>query len=199
MNQERVEFGTRLKEEREARSLSLTDVARVTKIPSSALERLEAGSFEDLPADVYVRGFIRSYCRCLGLDTDAALRRYGELTRAAAEKPRRESLTRPAPRAPQSRQAARDEARPRAPAPVVEARSETARRPPTEETSILTQALSDAGRGTRRVSLTLAVIILVIVATLTLSLLLRRPSHVGDGISMGGGRSPSAPSLLLDG
>jgi hypothetical protein len=54
---------------------------------------------------------------------------------------------------------------------------------PPEEPTVFTQAMSDANRGTRRVSLTLAVIILVIVATLTLSLLLRRPSHVGDGLS----------------
>src|SRR5262249_51454206 len=47
----------------------------------------------------------------------------------------------------------------------------------------LLAAISHAGRGISRTSLTLAVIILVIVATLTLSLLLRRPSHVGDGYS----------------
>jgi hypothetical protein len=47
----------------------------------------------------------------------------------------------------------------------------------------LSKAILDAGRETRRLPLTLAVIILVIVATLTMSLLLNRPSHIGDGIT----------------
>jgi cytoskeletal protein RodZ len=197
MNQERVDFGSRLREERESRTLSLTDVARVTKIPSRALEQLEAGRFDDLPADVFVRGFIRSYCRTVGLSSEDVLRQYGELTRSG-DKVRRETLTKPAPREPRPRPTAREAREPQTDVVrVVETRPEVARRTPTEEQSLLTQALSDAKQGTRRVSLTLAVIILVIVATLTLSLLLRRPSHVGDGISLGGGAPPVA--ALLDG
>ncbi len=59
------------------RGLSLEQVAKVTKIQPRILERLEAGRFEGLPAEVFVRGFVRSFARCVGLDEDEALRRYG--------------------------------------------------------------------------------------------------------------------------
>src|SRR5580704_10250524 len=62
---------------RARRQLSLDDVARVTKIQPRILEKLEAGHFEGLPADVFVRGFVRSVARCVGLDEQEALERYG--------------------------------------------------------------------------------------------------------------------------
>ncbi|HET9621721.1 MAG TPA: helix-turn-helix domain-containing protein [Kofleriaceae bacterium] len=58
------------------RGLSLDAVAKVTKIQLRTLERLEAGRFDGLPAEVFVRGFVRSFARCVGLDEDEALRRY---------------------------------------------------------------------------------------------------------------------------
>ncbi len=58
------------------RGMSLDDVAKVTKIQPRILERLEAGKLEGLPAEVFVRGFVRSFARCVGLDEDEALRRY---------------------------------------------------------------------------------------------------------------------------
>jgi hypothetical protein len=61
---------------RAQRGMSLDDVARVTKIQPRILERLEAGKLEGLPADVFIRGFVRSFARCVGLDEAEALRRY---------------------------------------------------------------------------------------------------------------------------
>lgn len=58
------------------RGMSLDDVARVTKIQPRILERLETGKLEGLPAEVFVRGFVRSFARCVGLDEREALRRY---------------------------------------------------------------------------------------------------------------------------
>lgn len=69
---------------RAERGLSLDDVSRVTKIQPRILERLEGGSVhagDGLPAEVFVRGFIRSYAKCCGLDESEALSRY----RAALE------------------------------------------------------------------------------------------------------------------
>ena len=150
MERERIDFGRRLREEREARNLTLAEVARVTKIPERSLGWLEAGKFEDLPGEVFVRGFLRSYARCVGVDGEGLVRAYGGLVSDRAE-----------------------------PLPIETEEPET----PTEQLGRIAKALRDAGRQTRRVPLTLAVIILVIVATLTLSLLLRRPSHGEGGIS----------------
>jgi cytoskeleton protein RodZ len=58
------------------RGMSLDDVAKVTKIQPRILERLEAGKLDGLPAEVFVRGFVRSFARCVGLDEREALRRY---------------------------------------------------------------------------------------------------------------------------
>ncbi len=64
------------------RNMTLDDVARVTKIQGRILERLEAGKFDGLPAEVFVRGFVRSFARCIGLDEDEAIRRYTACTKA---------------------------------------------------------------------------------------------------------------------
>ncbi len=74
----RAAFGAWLRAEREAKGISLEEIARVTKIQIRALERLEDAQFDDLPADVFVRGFIRNYARVVGLDADAALSRYDD-------------------------------------------------------------------------------------------------------------------------
>jgi Helix-turn-helix domain len=62
------------------RGMSLEDVAKVTKIQPRILERLEAGKLEGLPAEVFVRGFVRSFARCVGLHEEEALRRYAACT-----------------------------------------------------------------------------------------------------------------------
>jgi hypothetical protein len=56
--------------------MSLDDVAKVTKIQPRILERLEAGRLDGLPAEVFVRGFVRSFARCVGLDEAEALQRH---------------------------------------------------------------------------------------------------------------------------
>src|SRR5687767_10065535 len=61
---------------RKRRGMSIPEIATVTRIPVRSLERLESGLFEELPADVFVRGFLRSYGRCVGLDAEEIIRRY---------------------------------------------------------------------------------------------------------------------------
>lgn len=56
--------------------LSLDDVARVTKIQPRILEQLETGQLDGLPAEVFVRGFVKSFARCVGLSEGEAVKRY---------------------------------------------------------------------------------------------------------------------------
>jgi transcriptional regulator with XRE-family HTH domain len=179
MSQEFVELGSRLKREREGRALGLADVARVTKIPERSLLRLEEGRFEELPGDVFVRGFLRSYARCVGLDAEELVRQYGELsTRPLRSASALASATPiPSQRIDEDRQEVSETAVPEGP-------HGGSRVGPTKTLNLLARALFEASRGTQRLSLTVAVIVLVIVATLTLSLLLRRPGHPGPGLSM---------------
>jgi flagellar biosynthesis protein FlhG len=68
--------GARLRRARLQRGVEIDDVAAATKITPAYLRFLEEERFEDLPAVVYVRGFIASYARYLGLDAQGVARSY---------------------------------------------------------------------------------------------------------------------------
>jgi cytoskeletal protein RodZ len=199
MNHDFIEIGSQLKREREGRALQLSDVSRVTKIPERSLVRLEEGKFEELPGEVFIRGFLRSYARCVGLDGEELVRRYGEITHTNT---RVEVPSLDEDRRDVSDTAVPDQAPPQGaqPTPAEQGdESSPTRDSPTQELNLIARAIADVGRGTQRVSLPLAVIILVVVATLTMSLLLRRPDRRGDGLSLEGSGPPpaSASSLSL--
>lgn len=65
-----AELGQQLREAREARGLSVDDVAQGTRIRAAYIRALEEERFADLPAPVYVRGFLRNYATFLGLDAE---------------------------------------------------------------------------------------------------------------------------------
>ena len=68
--------GSKLRETREAKNLTLKDVEQATNIRRKYLEALEAGEYEVLPGEVYVKGFIRNYSECLGLNPEELLALY---------------------------------------------------------------------------------------------------------------------------
>lgn len=69
-------LGEKLQKIRAEYRVSLADVARETGIRREHLEYLEKGEYVKLPADVYIRGFLRSYARFLGVDPKALIRLY---------------------------------------------------------------------------------------------------------------------------
>lgn len=69
-------IGHILKQEREARGVSLSDVHAATKITLQNLEALEEERFDSFPNRVYTRAFLRDYANFLGLDSGALLERY---------------------------------------------------------------------------------------------------------------------------
>ncbi|HYI38841.1 MAG TPA: helix-turn-helix domain-containing protein [Allosphingosinicella sp.] len=60
--------GERLRVAREAKKLSLDDVAQLTRIPVRHLEHIEKGEWDALPAITYSVGFARSYANTVDLD-----------------------------------------------------------------------------------------------------------------------------------
>ena len=60
--------GRRLQREREARGISLEQIAEQTRISERHLELIEQDKFSELPARTYAYGFSRSYARALGMD-----------------------------------------------------------------------------------------------------------------------------------
>jgi cytoskeleton protein RodZ len=84
-------LGETLRQARLDRGASLADAEQETHIRRRYLEALEAEDYGSLPPVVYVRGFIRSYARYLGLDPEATLDLYAP-TRMREER----ALLRPA-------------------------------------------------------------------------------------------------------
>jgi curved DNA-binding protein CbpA len=72
--------GPVLRRIRMSRGVELEEIAFVTKISQLYLRFLEENRYHDLPAQVYVRGFVREYAKCLRLDpaqvTDTYMKRF---------------------------------------------------------------------------------------------------------------------------
>lgn len=69
----RGDFGARLREAREARGVSLREIANATKIAIGVLEAIERNDFSKLPGGIFSRAFVRAYAQEVGLDPDEAV------------------------------------------------------------------------------------------------------------------------------
>lgn len=78
--------GTFFKQAREAKGLSLDRMASLTRIQQPYLEALEGERFDQLPEQVFTRGFVRMYARSLGVDEHEALRRFADSAGSFYEK-----------------------------------------------------------------------------------------------------------------
>src|SRR5262245_24957417 len=76
-------LGDQLRAERERRGQVLEQVAEATKIRKTYLEALEGHDWKALPADVFTRGYVRSYAEYLGLDQEHLLKVYARARRIA--------------------------------------------------------------------------------------------------------------------
>ena len=84
-------FGNCLKRAREDRALTIGDISASTKVPRSAIEQLEAGALSGLPAHVFVRGFIRSYAKAVGMNDSKPLSLFDRAVNAKTEAARVEA------------------------------------------------------------------------------------------------------------
>ncbi len=71
-----AELGALLREAREDRGISLLEAEQATRIRRVFLQAIEEDRFQDLPGEVYGRGFVRNYARFLGLDPDVIVQQY---------------------------------------------------------------------------------------------------------------------------
>jgi cytoskeletal protein RodZ len=165
---ETANFGSVLREARERRNMSLADIARQTKVSVSSLQLLEQSRLKDLPHETFVRGFIRSYARSVGVSHVESLTLFDEAVAARRGEEGPVSLL-PAPR-------------PR-PEPALVA----------PEVS-----MDDEGQAPRHgIGLAVFVIIVLLIATITLSLFLRQQPQSGEGLSLDtAGETDVAPSRL---
>jgi transcriptional regulator with XRE-family HTH domain len=172
---ETANFGTFLKEERERRRVSLREISQATKLSVSSLQHMESGNLDDLPPEIFVRGFIRSYARTLGISSSEPLELLDQtlLERRRADEP----IATPDLRAYRAPLAVRPSR-----APMDDGMPD----PPVE----------DEGQSPRHgIGLAVFVIIVLLIATITLSLFLRQQPQSGEGLSLEDGASQTVSPL----
>ncbi|HEX2878317.1 MAG TPA: helix-turn-helix domain-containing protein [Polyangiaceae bacterium] len=76
-------IGQYLRRMREERRMSVEEISRATRMPVVSVERIEADQFDELPGEVFVRGFLKSYARTLNVPVDEVLARYTASRRVA--------------------------------------------------------------------------------------------------------------------
>jgi len=73
-----IEVGEYLRQVRERLGFSIHDVEKETKILSRYITMMEEGNFEGLPGHAYAIGFLRSYAKFLGIESDELVKVYKE-------------------------------------------------------------------------------------------------------------------------
>lgn len=81
--------GKYLKKEREFRNLTIAEVSKSTRIKENILRAIEEDRFDLCPPSFYVKGFLTSYARYLGIDPNEIILNYKELIKppASAQRP----------------------------------------------------------------------------------------------------------------
>ena len=74
-----IEFGKTLRTAREAKGLTIADIANRTHLMSAMVSDLENENFSRLPAPIYGRGFIKLYCGVVGLDPKPLIDEFMEI------------------------------------------------------------------------------------------------------------------------
>ena len=69
-------IGVKLEMERELKGLSVADVSKDTKISSKYIIAMENETFDEIPGEAYVRAFLRSYSKYLGIDPEEIIQKY---------------------------------------------------------------------------------------------------------------------------
>lgn len=68
-----ITLGKMLSDARQAAGLTIDQIYQKTKIPLNSIQQLENNEWSNLPAEVYTRGFIKSYCRVVNIPYEQAV------------------------------------------------------------------------------------------------------------------------------
>lgn len=72
-------LGEKLRQAREERGISISEVAEQTRISALYLEGIEADDYRTLPGGIFNKGFVKSYAKYVGVDEQEALQDYARL------------------------------------------------------------------------------------------------------------------------
>ncbi|TNE33446.1 MAG: DUF4115 domain-containing protein [Alphaproteobacteria bacterium] len=71
-----ITVGRRLREAREAKGVSIHDIAEILRLRATQVQALEEGEYDRLPGQAFVTGFLRSYANLVDLDAVAIVDLY---------------------------------------------------------------------------------------------------------------------------
>lgn len=77
-------LGEKLREAREERGISLSEVAEQTRISPIYLESIENDDYRNLPGGIFNKGFVKSFAKYVGVNEQEALTDYGRLMSAGS-------------------------------------------------------------------------------------------------------------------
>ena len=80
-----LSLGEKLRQAREERGISISEVAEQTRISPLYLKSIENDDYKPLPGGIFNKGFLRSYARYVGFDEDEALHDYEQLMAESAQ------------------------------------------------------------------------------------------------------------------
>src|SRR5687767_95392 len=72
-------LGEKLRQAREAKGISVSQVAEQTRISPLYIQSIENNDYKPLPGGIFNKGFVKSYAKFIGIDEQEALADYGRL------------------------------------------------------------------------------------------------------------------------
>lgn len=72
-------LGEKLRQAREERGITLSEVADQTRISPLYIESIENDDYRSLPGGIFNKGFVKSFAKYVGVDEQEALQSYAEL------------------------------------------------------------------------------------------------------------------------
>jgi len=72
-------LGEKLRQAREARGITISEVADQTRISPLYIESIENDDYRPLPGGIFNKGFVKSYAKFIGIDEQEALQDYLQL------------------------------------------------------------------------------------------------------------------------
>ncbi len=72
-------LGEKLRQAREERGISISEVAEQTRISAHYIDSIENDDFRTLPGGIFNKGFVKSYAKYVGIDEQEALQDYSRL------------------------------------------------------------------------------------------------------------------------
>lgn len=87
-------LGEKLRQAREERDISISEVAEQTRISPHYIEAIENDDYSTLPGGIFNKGFIKSFAKFVGIDEEEALQDYSrQLSQQNAGQPEPETKT----------------------------------------------------------------------------------------------------------